>query len=461
MQSRRWPHYLGDNMPVDLAELQRAMSQNNQAMVDFEATENPYTYAQELRGGQQLTPDATTGYLSPLMVLADTINQSTGRRDVRNLESERKGLSQTMAASQALQQQYDLEGEEQKRTFAQNQEDRAAAKEVREANKEDDRSKDSKTFVANTGPSGPNGRKAQSRVTAVWDPMAQGGKGAYVTQNPEGETVELNMSEWTEEDTTGYSGSKDMTRAELKEMRDKGGRARTLNRTIEAFDPSYIQFGDGGVGDGVPTKLLNQIMESATKNDLLKYSDSKEFKRLDDQQQRALLWWGDLMQGYSLQERHDLFGATLTNNEFKSWEQAFGVLRGMKPAVAKARLGIASARANVGLSNDLNVLKAKYGDIGGNAEALDLIGGQSGLAQGEDGSWSWDGLKDYGNYIDQYGNLLPATADQTNGSDTGRKDMVAPNQFDIFRQTLSDEDKAKFDMLNDANKQAFIDQGSI
>lgn len=133
MQSRRWPHYLGDNMPVDLAELQRAMSQNNQAMVDFEATENPYTYAQELRGGQQMTPDATTGYLSPLMVLADTINQSTGRRDVRNLESERKGLSQTMAAAQAMKEKYDLEGEEQNRKFAQNQEDRAAAKEVRDA----------------------------------------------------------------------------------------------------------------------------------------------------------------------------------------------------------------------------------------------------------------------------------------------------------------------------------------
>lgn len=443
-------------MPVDLAELQRAMSQNNQAMVDFEATENPYTYAQELRGGQQLTPDATTGYLSPLMVLADTINQSTGRRDVRNLESDRKGLSKTMAASQALQQQYDLEGEEQKRALAQ-------SKEAREVAAVDDRDKATKTFVSKTGEKDSNGLRTEVKVTGVWDPMASDGKGAYVSQNPEGETVELNMSEWTEaDDATGYSGSKDMGRAELKEMRDKGSRAETLNRTIEAFDPAYIQFGDGGgVGDGVPTKLLNGIMQSATKNDLLKYSDSKEFKRLDDQQQRALLWWGDLMQGYSLQERHDLFGATLTNNEFKSWEQAFGVLRGMNPEVAKARLGIASARASVGLSNDINTLKLKYGKIEGNAKALDNIAGTSGLTQGEDGSWSWGGLEDYGKYIDKYGNLISSTANQTNGSDTGRKDMAAPNQFDIFRATLSPADQVKFDQLNDANKQAFIDRGSI
>jgi hypothetical protein len=62
-------------MPVDFAELQRAMGQNTQAQADFQATEDPYAYAQELRGGTNLQPDAY-GQISPLQILGDMIGHA-------------------------------------------------------------------------------------------------------------------------------------------------------------------------------------------------------------------------------------------------------------------------------------------------------------------------------------------------------------------------------------------------
>ena len=119
-------------MPVDFSQLQQAMGANTQAQADFQATEDPYAYAQELRGGANLQPDAY-GQISPLQIIGDMIGQSTGRRDVRNLEEERKGLSQTMAASEAMEQQYELEGTEQTRGLEKTREARAVEKNTREA----------------------------------------------------------------------------------------------------------------------------------------------------------------------------------------------------------------------------------------------------------------------------------------------------------------------------------------
>lgn len=446
-------------MPVDFAELQRAMGQNTQAQADFQATEDPYAYAQELRGGANLQPDAY-GQISPLQILGDMIGQSTGRRDVRNIEAERKGLSQTMAAAEAMKQNYEAEGVQQARALKQTAEARAVAKEAREAAKVDDRDKTPRTFVGNTGPTGEDGKRATVEVMGVWDPMAKGGKGGWVTENANGDTVEINMSEMTEKESAASGnrkGSKAMPSGTLKEFRSKAARIGSLNRTVDTFDPSYIQSEYGG--KPVKTGVINKIMDKFAKNDLVDVVESEEFKELDVQLQKSMLWWGELMQGYSLQERHDLFGATLTNNEFKSWEQAFAVLRGMDPETAKARLGMASSRANRILANDINVTRANYQDIPGNVAAMDLIAEQVGFERsGEDGLWQWTGLSDFENqYIDKFGNLITQTQEggSTPPSDGGVAD---PTQYDIFKQSMSPDDQAKFDQLSDSNKQIYINQ---
>ena len=388
--------------------------------------------------------------------------QSTGRRDVRNLEEERKGLSQTMAASEAMKQQYELEGIEEARVLKQSAEVRAEAKEGREAAKVNDRDETPRTFVGNTGPVGTDGKRATVEVMGLFDPMAKEGKGGWVTEDAQGNTVEINMSEMREKESAASSnrkGSKAMPSSTLKEFRNKASRIGSLNRTIDTFDPSYIQSDYGG--KAVKTGVINKIMDKFAKNDLVDVIDSEEFKELDVQLQKSMLWWGELMQGYSLQERHDLFGATLTNNEFKSWEQAFAVMRGMDPETAKARLGMASSRANRILANDINVTRANYQDIPGNVAAMDLLAEQVGFEKaGEDDLWQWTGLSEFeSQYIDKFGNLVTQT--QEGGStppEGGAGVGTDPTQYDIFKQGMSSEDQAKFDQLSDSNKQIYMTQ---
>lgn len=418
MQSRRWPHYLGDNMPVDLAELQRAMSQNNQAMVDFEATENPYTYAQELRGGQQLTPDATTGYLSPLMVLADTINQSTGRRDVRNLESDRKGLSQTMAASKALQQQYDLEGEEQKRALAQSKE---ARQETEFSERKDMKAGDAVTMTDGT-----------DKITARWDNNKQ----TYVDNNGD----PLDLSRWTvDSDGSGYSGDKALTSKALNQLAADAHQSGKLRELQGSFKDEYAQI------DQIPTEFINDLMAGASYNDLMKYVSEEK----DVQAKEGMLWWSKFNREFSLIERHKLFGATLTNNELKSWKEALAVGKGMAPGTLLANLGAIANDMDDRMTRQFSTLgKSRRGKNDYDA----IVEAGRGVFEPDD-----NGVFSSVYLTNNPRPTVPTGADVV----TGGKNEVAPNQFDIFRQNLSDEDKAKFDMLNDANKQAFIDQGSI
>ena len=419
MQSRRWPHYLGDNMPVDLAELQRAMSQNNQAMVDFEATENPYTYAQELRGGQQLTPDATTGYLSPLMVLADTINQSTGRRDVRNLESERKGLSQTMAASQAMKESYDLEGEAQKRTFAQNQEDRSAAKEVRDAT--DHTALDKvEEFL-----------HIPSKTNVV---LRQDVDGNYVDGN--GAVVNLDDYSGVVKEGNGY---KYLGGTVLKDMEGMEHRVNSITRSADSAKDHYFQFDyDGSGKGGVPTEFMNKLFTSASKSGLLAYAENDQWNQ---QQQESMQWWAELLGDYSAEERHRLFGATLTPGEESSWENILGISKGMRPEDARAMLDTHTNRMRRSLAQKVTTYGSVV-NIPSEISAMEnIVGRNEWLKSGEYGKFTAD----------------PFTT--ANKVENGSGKNAQPNMaFDMVRQKLSDKEKGIFDQLNDANKQVYIDQ---
>ena len=360
-------------MPINLADLQRAMGENTQATVDFEATENPYAYAQELRGGQQLTPDATTGYISPLTVLADTINQSTGRRDVRNIEAERKGLSQTMAAAQALKDQYALEGEAQNREFAQNKEDRDRQKNLREAEAAArDKINNSETFT--------NGA---DKITARFDQD----QGTWV----DNDNQPINLNEWTEDKTTtGGRAHKNLSKSEKEEITNLSKRTAKISKLVGTFRPEYSQLG------GMPTNFLNNLGAGLSKSGLLAIIDSDE--TLSPQAAAAGRWWSEFLGDYSLEERHALFGATLTNNEQSSWEESLNVLRGMDPKDVELQMKSMVDRKREQASQTYNLYRPLVAGNEFESGFLQANANLAGLTVGEDGgNYVFDRI-----YIDPY-----------------------------------------------------------
>ena len=398
-------------MPVDFAELQRAMGQNTQAQADFQATEDPYAYAQELRGGANLQPDAY-GQISPLQILGDMIGQSTGRRDVRNIEAERKGLSQTMAAAEAMKQNYEAEGVQQARALKQTAE---AREQTEFAERKDMEAGDSVTMTDGT-----------DKITARWDNNKQ----TYVDNAGE----PLDLSRWTvESDGSGYSGDKALTSKSLNQLAADAHQSGKLRELQSSFKDEYAQI------DGLPTGFINDLMVGASYNDLMKYVSEEK----DIQAKEGMLWWSKFNREFSLIERHKLFGATLTNNELKSWKEALAVGKGMDPETLLANLGAIANDMDDRMTRQFSTLSASRR---GKSDYNAIVEAGRGVFEPDE----------EGRFYSLYLANNPAPSVSTGGSDE-----VAPNQFDIFSQGLSPQDKAKFDQLNDANKQAFIDQGSI
>lgn len=347
-------------MPVDFAELQRAMGQNTQAQADFQATEDPYTYAQELRGGTTLQPDAY-GQISPLQILGDMIGQSTGRRDVRNIESERKGLSQTMAAAEAMKQNYEAEGVQQDRALKQTAEARANSPEKAEA------------FV----------NAATKEVEFLQrDPNT----GNYLANG-----VEVNLDDYvkyekpnTQKDTSiAY-----LKGSVLKDLGNLEGRVNSITRSADTFKPEYAQIAIGEEGSrGLPTEFLNSFLAGTERAGLLEYANNPD---LSEQVREGMKWWSELAGEYSAQERHELFGATLTNNENKSWDDILQLNKGMTSETMKTMLASHVDRMRRRYGNKLQT----WNDVVARDEEKKAISNRLGRAG-------------YFNYDDEFGSLTP------------------------------------------------------
>ena len=346
-------------MPIDFSQLQQAMGANTQAQADFQATEDPYAYAQQLRGGTNIQPDAY-GQVSPLQIIGDMIGQSTGRRDVRKIEEERKGLSQTMAAAEAMKQQYDLEGTEQDRTLKKSAEARAKDKNLREAEVAA-RNKINKSETFTNG---------VNKITARFDEDL----GTWVDNGNQ----PIDLNEWTQDkSTTGGRAHKNLGKAEKEELTSLSKRTAKISKLVGTFRPEYSQLG------GMPTEFVNNLGAGLSKSGLLALVDSDE--TLSPQAAAAGRWWSEFLGDYSLEERHALFGATLTNNEQSSWEESLNVLRGMDPADVKLQMQSMVDRKRETASQTYNLYRPLVAGNEFESGFLQANANLAGLTVGEDG----------------------------------------------------------------------------
>ena len=381
-------------MPIDFSQLQQAMGANTQAQADFQATEDPYAYAQQLRGGANIQPDAY-GQVSPLQIIGDMIGQSTGRRDVRNLEEERKGLSQTMAASEAMKQQYDLEGIEQDRVFKKSAEARAVTKESR-ADAKEARDAEKNTRDAQEAARGRVDKSATftngtDKITARFDEDLS----TWVNND----NVPLDLNSWTEDKTAaGGRAHKNLGKAEKAELTSLSKATAKISKLVGTFRPEYSQLG------GMPTEFINNLGAGLSKSGLLALIDADE--TLSPQAAASGRWWSEFLGDYSLEERHALFGATLTNNEQSSWEESLNVLRGMTPEDVKLQMQSMVDRKREAASQTYNLYRPLVAGNEFESGFLQANANLAGLTVAEEGgNYTFDRI-----YVDPYAEIPEAEA---------------------------------------------------
>lgn len=370
------------------------MGANTQAQADFQATEDPYAYAQQLRGGANIQPDAY-GQVSPLQIIGDMIGQSTGRRDVRNLEEERKGLSQTMAAAEAMKQQYDLEGTEQDRALKQTAEARAVNKEVRDeaANirAEEKNTRDAQAAARNKVNKSETFTNGTDKITARFD--------EDLSTWVDNDNVPIDLNEWTQDkSTTGGRAHKNLGKAEKEELTNLSKRTAKISKLVNTFRPEYSQLG------GMPSEFVNNLGAGLSKSGLLAIIDADE--TLAPQAAAAGRWWSEFLGDYSLEERHALFGATLTNNERASWESSLNVLRGMNPEDVKLQMQNMVDRKREAASQTYNLYRPLVAGNEFESGFLEANADLAGLKVAEDGgNYTFDRI-----YTDPYAETPEAEA---------------------------------------------------
>jgi len=125
-----------------------------------------------------------------------------------------------------------------------------------------------------------------------------------------------------------YQAKREWTMPQKRKFQKDAQIQPKLAALVNGFKPYFSQLGRA------PTRIINRALARFNREDLLKYAN----KTLDSQAREAALWWAEFMRVYSLKERYELFGATLTNNELSSWEQALGIVQGQNPTHVRRRL---------------------------------------------------------------------------------------------------------------------------
>jgi hypothetical protein len=266
-----------------------------------------------------------------------------------------------MAAAEAMKQNYEAEGVQQDRALKKTAEARANSAEKAEA------------FV----------NAATKEVEFLQrDPQT----GNYLADG-----VEVNLDDYVkyEKPNTQKDSSIAYLKGNvLKNLGNLEGRVNSITRSADTFKPEYAQIAMGEEGSrGLPTKFLNSFLAGTEKAGLLEYANDPN---LTDQVREGMKWWSELAGEYSAQERHELFGATLTNNENKSWDDILQLNKGMTPETMQVMLGSHVDRMRRRYGNKLQT----WNDVVARDEEKKAISNRLGRAK-------------YFNEIDEYGAITP------------------------------------------------------
>lgn len=331
-----------------LEELKQAILRSKQAAGSLSGLDEQYARADALRD-RPMPQINEYGTVSPFSVLANVVDRSRGRRDVRELTPQRQAAMQDIASGEAmlegdvLRRALAKEGREVEshaddltmskfeRTLKKQQEERARLKQQHELSESEG---EGETWINKDG----------ERLAVVYDnlnrPRLLNGQ-----EVPEGYYPE------------GYRGSGLGTRGKAFSDSDKRRIQREISaveetrRVTKNYKPMYAQ------PTGLPTAFINNFASASSRNDLLKYVGPD----VDPDVKEAAQWWADWRFFFTLEKRHELFGATLTANEQKAWDEAQLVMPGMDPAEVKRRIETLQAaaerallkRANMGMADTL------------------------------------------------------------------------------------------------------------
>jgi hypothetical protein len=278
---------------MEYEELQRALAGNAQATQKLAGLDEDYSYAKELRGQPMPTPNQY-GTVSPLQVLAGIVNNSRGRQQMRELGPQRQAARQEIAAGDAA-----VQGNALKMSM-----DKAAGE--REARQQ--------KMGANVG-QGETWTDGKNDVAVVYNELNQP---VDLAGNPVPEGFV------PKERTYGLGSGGRGKAISYSDMKDFSTRATALGEVrgvVDDFKPEYAQ------PTNLPTGFVNDLAAGMSGQDLMKYVS----KAQDQRSKEAMQWWARWRMSYTLPERDERFGATLTPNELRSWAEAENVRLGGDP----------------------------------------------------------------------------------------------------------------------------------
>ena len=123
----------------------------------------------------------------------------------------------------------------------------------------------------------------------------------------------------------GVSKVSDRTKQDVDGLAKVSGAASQLAGGLTS--PEQVQIG------GIPTQIFAEAADFLARNGLEKFMG-----KYGDQAMRAQRWWSDLQKLLQATERHEMYGAQLTQHEAKYYETGEAMFKGATPQQVKDRI---------------------------------------------------------------------------------------------------------------------------
>ena len=353
----------------ELEMLQAALQRNQQAASDIEGYREDEARAQSYR--DRFMPQAGQGYIP----LTSVIGKIVGDKRARDIEATtRPGLERARAAK--AESGSELGAHKLRMAYEKAQRDERKLQEYEEQGDYNRRQRygDRETYV--------NSATGEERTVFA---DRDGRLYFQGSGDPVGEG-------WvSKERVYGRGGSGFRGKSFGEKFKDtmtgESNAVRKQVRLNNEFKPWYAQ------PTNLPTEFMNSIATGASRSDLMKYVDQET----DANVKEAMRWWADFRMNYDLMKRYELFGATLTNNEMRSWKEASNMVLGSSPEEVEARLGRLIGDVQTDFSNKLNS-QYQGTDVDSNRRFLRELGQQNDIwdKNNERFDWDYQSTEDYG-----------------------------------------------------------------